>query len=96
MLPGHRVLTWCVLFLLPIALTQAEEFDALGEDDQYTYLEEVAPRMSKMHLQFLQGIMRFEDDDDEDEEDFDEDDDDDDDDEEDEDDEAGGDDDDDA
>ena len=27
---------------------QAEEFDALEEDDQYTYLEELAPRMTKM------------------------------------------------
>ena len=29
-------------------LLQAEEFDALEEDDQYTYLEELAPRMTKM------------------------------------------------
>ena len=27
------------------AIKWAEEFDSLGEDDQYTYLEELAPRM---------------------------------------------------
>ena len=27
------------------AIKWAEEFDGLGEDDQYTYLEELAPRM---------------------------------------------------
>jgi len=53
------------------ALKWAEVFDALDEEDQYAYLEELAPRMSKMHLQFLQGIIGF-DDDDEEEEDFDE------------------------
>jgi len=60
------------------AMKWAEEFDALEEDDQYTYLEELAPRMTKMHLQFLQGIIGLDEDDDE-EEDFGEDDDDDDD-----------------
>eukprot|EP00326_Haptolina_ericina_P002002 CAMPEP_0181223580 /NCGR_PEP_ID=MMETSP1096-20121128/30626_1 /TAXON_ID=156174 ORGANISM="Chrysochromulina ericina, Strain CCMP281" /NCGR_SAMPLE_ID=MMETSP1096 /ASSEMBLY_ACC=CAM_ASM_000453 /LENGTH=98 /DNA_ID=CAMNT_0023316519 /DNA_START=17 /DNA_END=313 /DNA_ORIENTATION=+ len=59
----------------------AEEFAALGEDDQYQYLEELAPRMNKMHVQFLQGLMGVDDEEDE-EEDFGEDDDDDDDDEE--------------
>ena len=39
------------------AMKWADEFDQLGEDDQYTYLEELAPRMTKMHLQFLQGIL---------------------------------------
>ena len=43
------------------AMKWAEEFDALEEDDQYTYLEEIAPRMTKMHLQFLHGIIGFED-----------------------------------
>jgi|Transcript_19457 hypothetical protein len=47
------------------AMKWAEEFDALNEDDQYTYLEELAPRMTKMHLQFLQGIIGFDDDDEE-------------------------------
>mmetsp|Transcript_75463 Transcript_75463/g.125824 ORF Transcript_75463/g.125824 Transcript_75463/m.125824 type:complete len:95 (+) Transcript_75463:32-316(+) len=56
------------------ALKWAEEFNALEEDDQYTYLEELAPRMTKMHLQFLQGIIGFDDDDDEGEEEFGEDD----------------------
>ena len=46
--------------------SQAEEFDALEEDDQYTYLEELAPRMTKMHLQFLMGIIGFDDDEEED------------------------------
>merc|ERR1712228_824750 len=44
------------------ALKWAEEFAQLEEDDQYTYLEELAPRMTKMHLQFLQGIIGFDDD----------------------------------
>ena len=39
---------------------------ALEEDDQYTYLEELAPRMTKMHLQFLMGIIGFDDDEEED------------------------------
>lgn len=54
------------------AMKWAEEFDALNEDDQYTYLEELAPRMTKMHLQFLQGIIGFDEDDDEEGEDDDE------------------------
>jgi len=54
------------------AMKWAEEFDALEEDDQYTYLEELAPRMTKMHLQFLHGIIGF--DDEEEEEEFGEDD----------------------
>ena len=33
---------------LCLASLQAEEFDALDEDDQYTYLEELAPRMTMM------------------------------------------------
>jgi len=45
------------------AVKWAEEFEKLDEDDQYTYLEEIAPRMNSMHLQFLQGIIGFEDDD---------------------------------
>merc|ERR1712060_461537 len=49
------------------AMKWATEFSDLEEDDQYTYLEELAPRMSKMHLQFLQGIIGFDDEDDEDE-----------------------------
>ena len=60
------------------AMKWADEFDQLGEDDQYTYLEELAPRMTKMHLQFLQGILGFEEEDEEEEEDFEEEDDDDD------------------
>ena len=86
------------------AMKWAETFDALEEDDQYTYLEELAPRMtcasqhtlarqalpaprasaigpcprvsparacvrSRMHLQFLQGVLNF-DDDEEDEDEF--------------------------
>ena len=31
------------------AIKWAEEFDGLGEDDQYTYLEELAPRMRCLH-----------------------------------------------
>jgi hypothetical protein len=49
----------------------AEEFDKLDEDDQYTYLEEIAPRMTRMHLQFLQGIIGFDDDDEDGEGEFD-------------------------
>lgn len=49
----------------------AEEFSTLGEDDQYTYLEEIAPRMTRMHLQFLQGIIGFDEDDEEGEGEFD-------------------------
>lgn len=56
------------------AMKWADEFDQLGEDDQYTYLEELAPRMTKMHLQFLQGILGFEEEEEE-EEDFEEEDD---------------------
>ena len=44
----------------------AAEFENIGEDDQYTYLEELAPRLNKMHLQYLQGIIGFDDDEDED------------------------------
>lgn len=47
----------------------AEEFDKLSEDDQYTYLEEIAPRMTRMHVQFLQGIIGFDEEDVEGEED---------------------------
>jgi len=52
------------------ALDWATEFDSLEEDDQYTYLEMLAPKLSKMHLQFLQGIIGFDDDEDEGEDDF--------------------------
>ena len=47
----------------------AGEFEALKEDDQYTFLEELAPKLTRMHLQFLQGIIGF-DDEGEEEEDF--------------------------
>ena len=42
------------------ALSWAKTFEGLGEDDQYTYLEELAPSLNRMHLQFLQGILGFE------------------------------------
>lgn len=54
------------------AVKWAEEFDGLNEDDQYTYLEEIAPRMTRMHLQFLQGIIGFDDEDEDGEGEFDE------------------------
>ena len=44
-----------------------EEFDALDDDDQYTYLEEMAPKMFPMHVQFLQGLIGMGDDDEEEE-----------------------------
>ena len=45
----QRLLTSSDLFCACcVLLPQAEEFDALEEDDQYTYLEELAPRMTKM------------------------------------------------
>ena len=46
----------------------AKEFAELDEENQYTYLEELAPSMTKMHLQFLQGILGFDDDEDDEEE----------------------------
>ena len=39
----------------------ASEFEKLEEDDQYSYIEAIARSMTKMHMQFLQGIMGFDD-----------------------------------
>ena len=39
------------------AIKWAEEFNDLDEEEQYVYLEELAPRMSRMHMQFLLGII---------------------------------------
>lgn len=39
----------------------AGEFERLEEDDQYSYIEAIARSMTKMHMQFLQGIMGFDD-----------------------------------
>ena len=47
----------------------AETFGGLDEEDAYTYLEELAPHLDRMHVQFLQGIIGF-DDEGEEEEDF--------------------------
>ncbi len=47
----------------------AETFGGLDEDDAYVYLEELAPHLDRMHVQFLQGIIGF-DDEGEEEEDF--------------------------
>ena len=44
----------------------AETFGGLDEEDAYTYLEELAPHLDRMHVQFLQGIIGYDDDDDED------------------------------
>jgi hypothetical protein len=39
-------------------MPQGAEFDKLEEDDQYTYLEELAPRMSKMCVQQGPSLSR--------------------------------------
>ena len=39
----------------------AETFGGLDEEDAYTYLEELAPHLDRMHVQFLQGIIGFDD-----------------------------------
>ena len=39
----------------------AETFGGLDEDDAYVYLEELAPHLDRMHVQFLQGIIGFDD-----------------------------------
>lgn len=56
------------------AMKWAEEFGTLDEDDQYTYLEEMASRMTREHLQFLQGMIGFDDEEEEELDDEDEDD----------------------
>lgn len=49
------------------------EFEALEEDDQFTYLDTLASLMGPEHLRYLQGRIQIDGDDDEEEEDFDED-----------------------